>query len=253
MKTSDNHICIHLGVGLIIPVWLRLGLMSVCFCNAQVRWYHVKRPYAGRFFSGRGVNMNRDWESMRKEYLDRISECKELNSLEQLRIELLGKKGSVNALMQEMKNLAVEEKKAFGMAVNNLKQGLEKSFAEKLEQLKKAQLEAQLAKDRIDITLPATSYRHGTLHPLTVIRQEIEDIFVAMGYSVVEGPEVEYDVYNFEKANIPHDHPARDMHFLCRCQKTVKDTDNGHTDACSGSSGQQAAYQGNLPGQGLQT
>ena len=155
--------------------------------------------------------MNRDWESMRKEYLDRISECKELNSLEQLRIELLGKKGSVNALMQEMKNLAVDEKKAFGMAVNNLKQGLEKSFAEKLEQLKKAQLEAQLAKDRIDITLPATSYRHGTLHPLTVIRQEIEDIFVAMGYSVVEGPEVEYDVYNFEKANIPHDHPARDM------------------------------------------
>ena len=148
---------------------------------------------------------------MRKEYLERISSSKDLQALEQLRIELLGKKGSVNALMQEMKNLAADQKKEFGMAVNNLKQALEAQFSGKLEDLKQAQLEAQLAKDRIDITLPATSYKYGTLHPLTIVRQEIEDIFVAMGYSVVKGPEVEDDLYNFEKANIPQDHPARDM------------------------------------------
>lgn len=155
--------------------------------------------------------MNRDWELLKKEYQEKINASKDLGNLEQLRIELLGKKGSINALMQEMRNLAADQKKEFGMAVNSLKQNVEAQFNKKLEELKELQLQAQLEKERIDITLPATQYKYGTLHPLTVVQQEIEDIFVAMGYSVVEGPEVEYDLYNFEKANIPHDHPARDM------------------------------------------
>lgn len=155
--------------------------------------------------------MNRDWELLKKEYQEKINASMDLANLEQLRIELLGKKGSINGLMQEMKNLAADQKKEFGMAVNNLKQNVEAQFNKKLEQLKELQLQAQLEKERIDITLPASQYKYGTLHPLTVVQQEIEDIFVAMGYSVVEGPEVEYDLYNFEKANIPHDHPSRDM------------------------------------------
>lgn len=155
--------------------------------------------------------MNRDWELLKKEYQEKINASTDLANLEQLRIELLGKKGSINGLMQEMKNLAADQKKEFGMAVNNLKQNVEAQFNKKLEQLKELQLQAQLEKEKIDITLPASQYKYGTLHPLTVVQQEIEDIFVAMGYSVVEGPEVEYDLYNFEKANIPHDHPSRDM------------------------------------------
>ncbi|MBR0474441.1 MAG: phenylalanine--tRNA ligase subunit alpha [Erysipelotrichaceae bacterium] len=155
--------------------------------------------------------MNRDWELLKKEYQEKINASMDLANLEQLRIELLGKKGSINGLMQEMKNLAADQKKEFGMAVNNLKQNVEAQFNKKLEQLKELQLQAQLEKEKIDITLPASQYKYGTLHPLTVVQQEIEDIFVAMGYSVVEGPEVEYDLYNFEKANIPHDHPSRDM------------------------------------------
>ncbi len=77
--------------------------------------------------------------------------------------------------------------------------------------LKQQAILNQIENEKIDITLPAETFKYGTLHPLTVVQQEIEDIFVAMGYSVVEGPEVEFDEYNFERANIPHDHPARDM------------------------------------------
>lgn len=155
--------------------------------------------------------MSRNWDLLKKEFTDRIASAPSLQVLEQLRIELLGKKGSVNALMQEMKNLLPEERKDFGMAVNNLKKSVETEIAEKLAELKENELNEKLAKEKIDITLPASDFTYGTLHPLTIVQQEIEDIFVAMGYAVVEGPEVEFDVYNFEKANIPADHPARDM------------------------------------------
>ncbi|MBR2544575.1 MAG: phenylalanine--tRNA ligase subunit alpha [Erysipelotrichaceae bacterium] len=155
--------------------------------------------------------MSRNWDLLKKEFNDRIASAPSLQALEQLRIELLGKKGSVNALMQEMKNLLPEERKDFGMAVNNLKKSVETAIAGKLTELKENELNEKLAKEKIDITLPASDFTYGTLHPLTIVQQEIEDIFVAMGYAVVEGPEVEFDVYNFEKANIPADHPARDM------------------------------------------
>lgn len=155
--------------------------------------------------------MSRNWDLLKKEFTDRIASAPSLQVLEQLRIELLGKKGSVNALMQEMKNLLPEERKDFGMAVNNLKKSVETAITGKMAELKENELNEKLAKEKIDITLPASDFTYGTLHPLTIVQQEIEDIFVAMGYAVVEGPEVEFDVYNFEKANIPVDHPARDM------------------------------------------
>ena len=155
--------------------------------------------------------MSRNWELLREELTEKIKSAANVTALEQLRIELLGKKGSVNALMQEMKTLAPEEKKEFGMAVNNLKKTVEEHVAAKMTELKESELNEQLAKEKIDITLPADDFTYGTLHPLTLVQQEIEDIFVSMGYAVVEGPEVEFDVYNFEKANIPADHPARDM------------------------------------------
>ena len=155
--------------------------------------------------------MSRDWEKLREEFEKRISETTDLKDLEQLRIELLGKKGSISAMMQEMRSLPNEQKKEFGMAVNQLKSLVEDKLSIRLDDLKQQAMAAKLANDKIDITLPAEKYEYGTVHPLTVVQQEIEDIFVAMGYSVVEGPEVEFDLYNFQKANIPADHPSRDM------------------------------------------
>lgn len=155
--------------------------------------------------------MSRNWEQLTEQLMEKIRSAANVSALEQLRVEMLGKKGSVNALMQEMKTLAPEARKEFGMAVNNLKKSLEERVAARMTELKENELNEQLAKDKIDITLPADDFTYGTLHPLTLVQQEIEDIFVSMGYAVVEGPEVEFDVYNFEKANIPADHPARDM------------------------------------------
>ncbi|MBO4538300.1 MAG: phenylalanine--tRNA ligase subunit alpha [Erysipelotrichaceae bacterium] len=134
-----------------------------------------------------------------------------LNAIEQVRIDLLGKKGQVSALMGQMKDVANEQKKEFGMAVNSLKQATEKLISEKVEQLKSEAISAQLKNESIDITLPEKKHHYGTMHPLTIVQQQLEDIFIAMGYEVWEGPEVELDFYNFERANIPAGHPARDM------------------------------------------
>ncbi len=155
--------------------------------------------------------MSKDWQELKEKYASMIEATTSLEQLEQVRIDLLGKKGQVNALMQEMKDLAKEEKKNFGQEVNKLKQTVEEVLKEKREVLQQLALEAQIASEKVDITLPGQTCEFGTLHPLTVVQQEIEDIFVSMGYKVVEGPEVEYDEYNFERANIPHDHPSRDM------------------------------------------
>ncbi|MBR0385509.1 MAG: phenylalanine--tRNA ligase subunit alpha [Erysipelotrichaceae bacterium] len=155
--------------------------------------------------------MSHDWKQMKEEIAERIRNSNDLAALEQLRVDLLGKKGSINSLMQEMKDLAADQKKEFGMAVNALKQMAEETLKAKTAEIREAELDKQSAAEKIDVTLPGRQVSYGTLHPLTVVQQEIEDVFVAMGYAVVEGPELEYDVYNFEKANIPHDHPARDM------------------------------------------
>ncbi len=155
--------------------------------------------------------MSVNWEELRSQFEEKISSADSLAVIEQVRIDLLGKKGQINALMSQMKDVAKEEKKEFGMAVNNLKQATEKLLSEKVEQLKAQAISKQLKSESIDITLPGKNRRYGTLHPLTVVQQQLEDIFMQMGYEVWEGPEVELDFYNFERANIPADHPSRDM------------------------------------------
>lgn len=155
--------------------------------------------------------MAQNWDLLKKEFVQRIEEAKDLQGIETIRVELLGKKGRVASLMAEMQNIAKEEKKTFGMAINELKQATEQAVKTKIVQLKQQEMQKKIAEDTIDITLPATRKNYGTLHPLTIVRQEIEDIFIGMGYAIENGPEVELDYYNFEKANIPADHPARDM------------------------------------------
>jgi len=150
-------------------------------------------------------------EKLRKDGLEAIQACTNLSELANVRNEYLSKKGLVSQLMLQMKDLSPEEKPAFGSKVNDLKQTLENAFKLKEVELEDVKLNEQLKLGKIDITLPSSLPRVGTLHPLTVVQTEIEQFFIGMGYLVEEGPEVELDYYNFERANIPQNHPARDM------------------------------------------
>lgn len=150
-------------------------------------------------------------EKLRKDGLEAIQACTNLSELANVRNEYLSKKGLVSQLMLQMKDLSPEDKPAFGSKVNELKQTLENAFKLKEVELEDLKLNEQLKLGKIDITLPSSLPRVGTLHPLTVVQTEIEQFFIGMGYLVEEGPEVELDYYNFERANIPQNHPARDM------------------------------------------
>ena len=152
-----------------------------------------------------------DLEKIKNEALEAINKCDDDKLLEELRIEYLSKKGKIQALMQEMKNLSAEEKPKFGQLVNDLKNAVTGALEEKKEKLASALLDAKLKTEKVDITLDAYTPRVGTLHPLTLITNELMDVFLGMGYNVAEGPEVEYDEYNFTRANTPEGHPARDM------------------------------------------
>jgi len=151
------------------------------------------------------------WEQIRADVLKQIADSDTQEVIERLKVNVLGKKGIVASFMQQMKDMSPEERKEFGQAINGLKQLFEQRIGERIEEIRHLVLESNMASEVIDITLPGTHRKIGTLHPLTVVQQEVEDIFVSMGYSVVEGPEVELDFYNFERANIPQGHPARDM------------------------------------------
>lgn len=150
-------------------------------------------------------------QEVQQDGLKAIEECSNLEQLNQVRIDYLGKKGHVQSLMALMKDLSKEEKPVFGQKVNVCKQTLTAALEQKQEVLKVEALKNQLVKEKIDITLTGYKPVVGTVHPLMMIQQELEDLFVGMGYSVAEGPEIELDLYNFERANLPKDHPARDM------------------------------------------
>ena len=148
---------------------------------------------------------------VKQEALNAIEQCSTLEELNQIRVNYLGKKGPIQSLMTLMKNLTPEEKPAFGAEVNACKQAVAAVLEEKKAALEEAALLARLEAEKIDVTLPSAPLKTGTLHPLTLVTQEMEDLFISMGYTIGEGPEVELDLYNFERANIPADHPARDM------------------------------------------
>ena len=152
-----------------------------------------------------------DVKKIKDEGLMKISEMKSLEEVEEFRIAYLSKKGLVQGLMMQMKDLPKEEKPKFGQVVNELKQELTKSLEEKKQELEEAKMNAELQSEKLEITLDEYTPHIGTKHPLNLIVEALEDCFVGLGYKIAEGPEVELDYYNFEKANIPADHPARDM------------------------------------------
>lgn len=131
--------------------------------------------------------------------------------MQDLRISVLGKKGSLTEILKGMKNISAEMRPLIGKHVNEARDVLTKAFEETAEDIEKQIVKQQLAKESIDVTLPARKVSLGNRHILSQTSEEIEDIFIGMGYQIVDGFEVESDYYNFERMNLPKDHPARDM------------------------------------------
>ena len=133
------------------------------------------------------------------------------NEIAEVRNKYLSKKGIVSSLMMKMKDLAAEQKMAFGKMVNDLKEKVTALIEKKRAEIEEKELNKKLEEERIDVTMPGVDFERGSKHPITIIADEMIDLFVGMGYQVAEGPEVETEKYNFELLNLPADHPAREM------------------------------------------
>ena len=149
-------------------------------------------------------------ETLKAEVLEKLKNTNSLKEVNDLKVEYLGKKGPIQELTSHMRDLDVEEKKAFGMLLNGLKQDVTNAIDGKIKEYQDKELNEKLAKEKIDVTLPATTIPVGAPNILEKIIEDVEEVFMSMGYDVVDGPEVEEDKYNFEMLNIPKGHPARD-------------------------------------------
>ena len=149
-------------------------------------------------------------QEITKRAMEQIDAAEEMSALNDVRVAVLGKKGELTAVLKSMKDVKPEDRPAVGQLVNETRSAIEEKLAEAKERMEEAELDHRLKSEVIDVTLPAKKAKIGPLHPNTNVLQEVEDIFVGMGYEVVEGPEVEYDYYNFEALNIPANHPAKD-------------------------------------------
>lgn len=152
-----------------------------------------------------------DIKKFKDDVLKLINEKNDLEAVEKLRNELLSKSGMIQELMAEMRNLPKEEKPTYGQLVNDAKTSITEALDNKLKKINEELLRKKLLSEKVDITLDAYHIPMANLHPLTIIQNRLEDIFIGMGYKVAEGPEVELEEYNFTRANTPADHPARDM------------------------------------------
>ena len=149
-------------------------------------------------------------EKIKAEALAKIEASDALEKLNEIRVAYLGKKGELTSVLKSMKNVAPEERPKVGQMVNDARALIEEKLEATRQDLARKAREEQMKREVIDVTLPAKKNKVGHSHPNTVALKEVERIFVGMGYEVVEGPEVEYDLYNFEKLNIPANHPAKD-------------------------------------------
>ncbi len=162
--------------------------------------------------------MKEKLSKIRTEALEQISSPDA--NLEEIRIKYLGKKGELTAVLRGMGALSAEERPVVGQLANEVRESIENALAQKQTELRAKALEDKLRSEKLDVTMPATATPVGHIHPLTRAQRELEDIFIGMGFSIAEGPEVELDYYNFQALNIPENHPARDT------QDTFYITDN---------------------------
>lgn len=151
-----------------------------------------------------------------KELLKRIQENAQAQldaadaDLEQIRVKFLGKKGELTAVLRGMGGLSAEERPVIGQLANEVRANIEEALNKKAAERKEKALQMKLEAEKLDVTMPGTAPKMGHNHPLTLVQRQMEDIFLGMGFTIAEGPEVEYDYYNFQALNIPENHPARD-------------------------------------------
>ncbi len=164
--------------------------------------------------------MKEQLEAIRQEAEAALQTCTDAKQLDAIRVQYLGKKGALTAILKQMGKLSSEERPVMGQLANAFRSDIESAITKQQAAIAEAALEQKLQSETLDITLPGKQKKIGGLHPLTIVENEIKEIFLGMGFSVADGPEVEYDYYNFEALNLPPDHPARDT------QDTFYITDN---------------------------
>ena len=154
--------------------------------------------------------INEQLEKIKKEALDAIAKVADLDGLNEVRVQYLGKKGELTAVLKSLKDVAPEDRPKVGQLVNDARAIIEESLNSAKDEMSRKARELQMKAETIDVTLPAKRSTLGHAHPNTVALQEVEKIFTGMGYEVISGPEIEYDEYNFTKLNISANHPAKD-------------------------------------------
>lgn len=150
-------------------------------------------------------------EALKHEAMEQLGLVADAAHLNELRVKYLGKKGALTEILRGMGALTAEERPVIGQVANDVRGVIESLIEEKQNDFQRKETENRLAAEKVDVTLPGRPLKQGAVHPLNQVIQEIEDIFIGMGYRIAEGPEVETDYYNFEALNLPKNHPARDM------------------------------------------
>ena len=169
--------------------------------------------------------MNETLERIKAQALKQIEIASDANSLNDLKVAVLGKKGELTQVLKGMKDVAPEDRPKIGQMVNDARSAIEEKLNKKLEEMTKRARSAKLMRETVDVTRPGRRLIQGKRHPNQIALEDLERVFIGMGYEVVSGPEVEYDKYNFELLNIPADHPAKDEQdtFYIQRGKTTED------------------------------
>lgn len=157
------------------------------------------------------LNLKEKVKQIESEAFAALEQARTLEEIQDLKVKVLGKKGSLTAMLRQMGSLSAEERPVFGQIVNEARDRLEEAWNDKTRAFEGQALAQRLISERLDITLPGVQLPHGHRHPLSQVIEEIEDIFLGMGFQIAEGPEIESDYYNFEALNLPKEHPAREM------------------------------------------
>ena len=155
--------------------------------------------------------MKEKLEEIKKLAHEKIKELKNMQELQDLKVQLLGKKSDLSLMLRGLGELSQEERPIVGNLVNEVRKDIEENLAKAESKLKEKGLEEKLEKEKVDITMPSEKIVRGSKHPINRVIEEIQDLFVSMGYDVVDGPELETDEFCFERLNLPKGHPARDM------------------------------------------
>ena len=155
--------------------------------------------------------MKEKLEQILKNAQSEIEKCDDVKSLDEVRVKYLGKQGELTSILRNMKEIPPEERKMVGMLANSVREQVEKALGDKNSMLEEEALAERMEKEKIDITMPGIGVKRGALHPLTRFNNKFMDICVEMGFTVIQGPEIDTDYYNFEALNVPKNHPARDM------------------------------------------